>query len=155
MHDGTGDRIDEGTLASRPQRLLGYVVDLSAIFALWWITVPLVEPSSVDPLWFPTSPIALCLFCAWYTLFEWLLGATPGKLLTSYRVRSRDGSKPGFLACLIRAVSRLLPGEPLSCLIGEGPAVAWHDILSKTRAVRVEPEAVPREVVRGPDLSEA
>jgi len=52
----------------------------------------------------------LILFTLYFVLFEWLYGATPGKLILGMRVIKRDGSPCGLKAGLIRALMRFIDG---------------------------------------------
>ena len=75
------------------------------------------------------SSIRLIIY---YTFYEAVLGATPGKLLTETRVLNEDGTKPSFGSILTRTLSRLVPFEPFSFFANDG----WHDKWSDTIVVK-------------------
>jgi uncharacterized RDD family membrane protein YckC len=78
--------------------------------------------------------MVVVLFCRslYYIFFEWLLGATPGKLLTETRVIKTDGSLPSSKTILGRTISRFVPFEAFSAVFGMYP---WHDRWSGTAVV--------------------
>lgn len=53
------------------------------------------------------------VYFLYYFIFEWLVGATPGKLITGLRVRKLDGSRCGGKAAFIRTVTRLIEANPI------------------------------------------
>ena len=54
----------------------------------------------------------LVLAFAYYVLFEWRLGATPGKFALKLRVQNADGTPVTFKAALIRNALRVVDGLP-------------------------------------------
>ncbi len=60
------------------------------------------------------------VFLLYFFVFEWLVGATPGKLISGLRVRKLDGSRCGARSAFIRTVFRLFEANPL--LLGGLPA---------------------------------
>jgi uncharacterized RDD family membrane protein YckC len=68
-------------------------------------------------------------YAAYYFVFEFLTGVTPGKFFTKTEVRSRYNQKPKFKAIFIRSVLRVLPWDSFSFLFG---FTGMHDALSKT-----------------------
>lgn len=60
------------------------------------------------------------LYFFYYLIFEWLLGATPGKLITGLTVRSLDGSRCTLRQALLRTSTRILETNPI--LLGKLPA---------------------------------
>jgi len=71
---------------------------------------------------------------AYYFVFEYRLGKTPGKFLTRTRVVSSEGGKPSRRAILVRTAVRFIPFEWVS-FVQKNP-VGWHDSLSGTMVVR-------------------
>lgn len=49
-------------------------------------------------------------FTLYFTLFEWMLGASPGKLLTGLRVVSEDGTPCNLRGAFLRALLRFVDG---------------------------------------------
>jgi uncharacterized RDD family membrane protein YckC len=54
----------------------------------------------------------------YYFLFEWLFGATIGKLLCGIRVREADGHRAGFIRVLVRTILRIIDVLPTAYLLG-------------------------------------
>lgn len=89
--------------------------------------------------------INLLAYAGWvlyYTLFEGLLGKTPGKLITRTRVVNSNEQPISMGQAFGRSLLRLIPFEPLSFLGSEQPR-GWHDRLSNTRVVKDLPTYTP------------
>lgn len=54
--------------------------------------------------------IGLIIFVLDFTIFEWLYGATPGKIILGMRVVKENGEPCDFKAALIRALLRIIDG---------------------------------------------
>ncbi len=78
--------------------------------------------------------IGVILMVFYYIIFETIWQRTIGKLLTKTKVVNRDGTKPKFWKIVGRSLSRMIPFEALSFLIGSNP-IGWHDSLSGTVVV--------------------
>lgn len=84
-----------------------------------------------------------CYFL-YFFLFEWLVGATPGKLFTGLRVVKLDGSRCDGKAAALRTVTRFVEFNPI--LLGGLPAALialrserrqrWGDKLAGTVVVQ-------------------
>lgn len=61
-----------------------------------------------DPENFQANALILAGYCAYYVIFEWLTGATPGKRLLKIRVVMADGSPVDASAAFIRNLIRPL-----------------------------------------------
>ena len=70
---------------------------------------------------------------AYYFIFEYRLGKTPGKFLTRTRVVTGEGGAPGRRAILVRTATRFIPFEWVSFI--QKKPVGWHDSLSGTMVV--------------------
>ncbi len=71
--------------------------------------------------------------CIYYTFFESVLGATPGKFLTETRVIEANSDRRSSFGTIVgRTLARFIPFEPFSFLFGGN----WHDAASGTRVVR-------------------
>ena len=69
--------------------------------------VPVMQSNAADQylsLW------VTVLFIIYFILFEWLFGATPGKLLLGLRVVTERGEPCGFVAAFLRGLMRLIDG---------------------------------------------
>ena len=127
--------------APNTKRLLNYLIDIVVYFVFTFVIsfclgivlalaggAALIESPAFDLI---ANVIALVLFLIYYFGCESLFEATPGKLITGTRVKTRDGRKPDSGTIALRTVIRLVPFEPFSFLFGEG----WHDKWSKTIVV--------------------
>ena len=93
--------------------------------------------------------IGFILMTIYFTLFEWLYGATPGKLVLGMRVIKEDGSPCGLGSAFIRALLRLIDGlifglvayqsmkEPLYQRVGDKSAKTI--VVSSKDAVILQP----------------
>lgn len=90
---------------------------------------------------------------AYFVIFEYFLGGTPGKLLLKLRVVGEDGiQKAGLFQILYReTIGRFLAG--ISMVIGyifvavDREKRGLHDMLSDTRVVYQRKEEVEKEVI--------
>lgn len=104
-------------------RFINYVIDGIFIIA----SMVLVLPENLnDDL---GSAILLGWFFCYYFFSELFFGKTLGKLITKSTVVSETGEKPTMNQIVIRSLSRLIPFDNFSFLLGER---GWHDKLSKT-----------------------
>jgi ABC-type lipoprotein export system ATPase subunit len=73
----------------------------------------------------------IIIYLLYYWLMEGFTGRTLAKFITGSKVMMEsDFSKPRFLTCLFRSLSRLIPLEPFSFL-SKRP-IGLHDIISST-----------------------
>ncbi|MFT5822929.1 MAG: putative RDD family membrane protein YckC [Crocinitomix sp.] len=77
----------------------------------------------------------ICISLTYYTLCEFFMGKTIGKLFTKTKVVTEKGLRPDFAQCVQRSLSRLMVIEVFS-YIPEYP-IGWHDKWSRTRVVKV------------------
>ncbi|MEI6233605.1 MAG: RDD family protein [Planctomycetota bacterium] len=89
----------------------------------------------------PLSAIAVC-FMVYFTLTEWLLGATLGKFVMGLRVVSDNGMRPTFWAAAVRNTVGLLERQPMMIIVSF-PMVVFSprrqrlgDLLSRTIVVQ-------------------
>jgi len=86
--------------------------------------------------------IRLGVYSLYYTLMEYFIGYTLGKLINKTRVVSLNNEKPTFSAISIRTITRLIP---IGFVMIATPYRAFlHDILSKTRTMRIKKKNVIR-----------
>jgi uncharacterized RDD family membrane protein YckC len=125
--------------ASTRRRAAAFVVDAVAVFALAWIfsffaastgflRIPdvdvLGQRSPAAGLLWIVSIFELPILLVYTTLFEGLLGRTPGKLLVGLRVARVDGGLPSVSDAFLRNLLRLLWVTPF------GPAFILLDAWS-------------------------
>lgn len=121
--------------ANKGARLGNAIVDTVCVLIIYLIVelaYSLVYTALYDD--YPSLPgfLFYLIYVTYYFLFEKLIGATPGKLLTGTVVRNYDGSKPSFKRIFLRGILRLFSHDALSFLYG---ATGLHDELSKTKLV--------------------
>lgn len=68
----------------------------------------------------------------YYSFFETLFGATPGKFLTESRAINCNGTSINFGKGILRTLCRRIPFEPFSFFGQKG----WHDDLTNTKVVK-------------------
>lgn len=118
--------------ASKGARLVTLLIDWFAILVIMFgigIAMAVFDIQS-DQL---GNVLGWAVMIGYYVGFEFLISATPGKLVTRTRVVGEDGSKPSLLRIFGRTLMRFVPFEPFSLAFGDR---AWHDSASRTRVVR-------------------
>jgi len=82
-----------------------------------------------------TTGLALwiLLVIAYYAIFEWWIGATPGKLLLGLRVRSLDGTRPTLRAATIRNAMRVVDAFPYFIPYLVAAITVWSDETDRQR----------------------
>ena len=71
----------------------------------------------------------------YYSIFEFLFGQSPGKMLTQTKVVTVEAEPPTLSKIIIRSLCRSIPFNALSVLFSTN-AIGWHDTLSGTRVVQ-------------------
>lgn len=84
----------------------------------------------------------LIVFLTYYFFFEYFLGQTPGKMVTSTVVVDLNYTKPSLRKVLYRSVLRFNPLDAFSYLFGLEQGS--HDLPSKTRLV-YKKNQIPKE----------
>ncbi len=86
---------------------------------------------------------ALCF--GYFTLFHFLLGQTPGKILFSLRIEGEQGGAPSLTQAFLRSVGGLLSLLPFGLgFLAAGSAPdgrGWNDRLAGTRVAAADPPA--------------
>lgn len=97
---------------------------------------------TLDTLIDMSVPYFLILFAVafgYFTLFHFLAGQTPGKMLTSLRVETIDGEPLSFSQAFLRSVGGLLQLVPFGLgyllILFSGDGRGWNDRLAGTRVV--------------------
>ncbi len=120
-------------LANKSIRALNFIIDSVVIFILNYLV--LLNFGSINPINKSNetiyNPTFILIFLAYYIVFEYFTGKTIGKFITKTTVLTDGGLKPTFINIVGRSLSRIIPFEPISCMISD-KAHGWHDSLSKT-----------------------
>jgi uncharacterized RDD family membrane protein YckC/RNA polymerase subunit RPABC4/transcription elongation factor Spt4 len=99
------------------------VVLLSILFAI--AGRPLIPAATQRSFTLQGSLISLALSILYFAVFEWLYGASPGKLILRLRVVREDGGRPSLWAALVRGgfrfVDGLFFGIPAASAMGSSP----------------------------------
>ena len=111
--------IDKGT------RLTNYLIDLIAIYILWFVIIYISQSNNSDYF------IFYSVMFLYYSVFENINGQTLGKIVTKTKVVNKNGTKPKFFRILIRSLSRIIPFDGFSYLFGI--ELGMHDLLSSTK----------------------
>ncbi|MBD1400534.1 RDD family protein [Pelovirga terrestris] len=121
---------------------LGFVV--AAELSMSRETGPLPTMDTLIDLSVPYFLILFSLTFGYFTLFHFLAGQTPGKMLTSLQVETCDGEPLTFSQAFLRSVGGLLQLLPFALgylqLLFSGDGRGWNDQLAGTRVVKVPPK---------------
>jgi uncharacterized RDD family membrane protein YckC len=118
---------------------LGFVV--AAEVSMSRETGPLPTLDTLIDLSVPYFLVFFSITFAYFTLFHFLAGQTPGKMLTGLRVETNGGEPLAFSQAFLRSVGGLLQLLPLGVgylqLLFSGDGRGWNDRLAGTRVVMV------------------
>lgn len=121
---------------------LGFVV--AAELSMSRETGPLPTMDTLIDLSVPYFLILFALTFGYFTLFHFLAGQTPGKMLTSLQVETTDAEPLSFPQAFLRSVGGLLQLLPFGLgylqLLFSGDGRGWNDQLAGTRVVKVAPK---------------
>ncbi|HMB16257.1 MAG TPA: RDD family protein [Pelovirga sp.] len=121
---------------------LGFVV--AAELSMSRETGPLPTMETLIDLSVPYFLVLFFLTFGYFTLFHFLAGQTPGKMLTSLQVETSGGEPLSFPQAFLRSVGGLLQLLPLGLgylqLLFSGDGRGWNDRLAGTRVVKIAPK---------------
>ena len=121
---------------------LGFVV--AAELSMSRETGPLPTMDTLIDLSVPYFLVLFSLTFGYFTLFHFLAGQTPGKMLTSLQVETSDGDPLTFSQAFLRSVGGLLQLLPFGLgylqILFSGDGRGWNDRLAGTRVVKVTPK---------------
>ncbi len=129
-------------IATTSQRFINYIIDhfLISFFAFLLGAILAWIERDVAMLKLYGSTLGIVMTITYYFICENAFLKTLGKIITKTRVISIDGSDPTAKQIIIRTLCRLIPFEAFSFFGGNGHPVGWHDRLSRTRLISIEPE---------------
>jgi len=120
---------------------LGFVV--AAEISMSRETGPLPTLATLIDLSVPYFLVLFSLTFGYFTLFHFLAGQTPGKMLTSLQVETSGGEPLTFSQAFLRSVGGLLQLLPFGLgylqLLFSGDGRGWNDRLAGTRVVKLTP----------------
>lgn len=118
---------------------LGFV--MAAELSMSRETGPLPTLDTLIDLSVPYFLVFFSLTFGYFTLFHFLAGQTPGKMLTGLRVETSGGESLTFSQAFLRSVGGLLQLLPLGVgylqLLFSSDGRGWNDRLADTRVVKV------------------
>ena len=134
--------------ASPGKRFANFLIDLVVLNILTFmfaftvaIILAVVNPGALELMQedniFLNYAFTFVVWTLYYVLMEGGTGRSIGKLITKTKVVDLNGNKPSFGAIFKRTLSRFIPFEAFSYLGSD--AVGWHDQISDTRVVDVDP----------------
>lgn len=119
-------------LANKTLRAFNFLIDIFLVSALHYLFIVTYNSFNNDTFTnYDDLTPSFIIFLAYYVLFEYFKGKTIGKYITKTIVLTDGGLKPTFVNIVGRSLIRLIPLEPLSCLLNT-KAYGWHDSFSKT-----------------------
>jgi uncharacterized RDD family membrane protein YckC len=139
--------------AGLPRRLAAVAYDALLLVALAMLLtgalLVFTHGEAIAPGNLPYRLALLALGIGYFTWFWRKSGQTPGMRAWRVRVVRSDGGALRTRDALLRAVTALVSWLALGLgflwAAFDRAKLAWHDRLSRTRLVRVEPSAYPRE----------
>ena len=142
LDNQASEKNSEFYMASKLTRFINFFIDrfiaiLLAIGATFVVQkIELIEtldkPETQDTHQFIVFSVMAIVYIGYYTLMEYSLGKTVGKLITQTEVITLDESHPSLLNCLGRSLGRLIPFNAISFLFAER---GIHDVVSLTYVV--------------------
>ncbi len=126
--------------ASRGVRFINFLIDFlcfmlitTVIFLILgrYIDATIIESEYSNRL------LSILIYLTYYTAFESVLSATPGKLITKTKVVEKNTTSISFTTAVIRSFSRLIPFEPISIFFSANK-LSWHDKFSNTKVIKVK-----------------
>ena len=119
--------------------LVGFSFIIAAEISLSRETGPLPTLDTLIDLSVPYFLILFTLTFGYFTLFHFLAGQTPGKMLTGLQVETTTGEPLAFSQAFLRSVGGLLQLLPLGLgyllILFSGDGRGWNDRLAGTRVV--------------------
>ena len=130
-------------IADKGTRFLNYFIDRIIAQILVVLVIAIIEEiefvlalndrGEEDPFIVFTFLSVVTVYLGYYTLMEFYLGKTIGKLVSKTEVVKLDGSRPSFLNCLGRSLCRIIPFNTISFLFAQR---GFHDTISQTYVVK-------------------
>ncbi len=120
-------------MASKNKRLINFLIDITIIYSLQvFINLNLTTTDKIFDL--TLSFTNILIFFLYYTIFESLLGKTPGKFITKTKVVDEIGNKVNIQKILFRTFVRGIIIDPFTYL-GSDIKNGLHDKMVKTRVI--------------------
>lgn len=137
--EGTGNAGSIGSeieMVSTKIRFVNFIIDVLLLRFIAFLLVQSIFSYSfvryLDKNQGAAWLLGMLMLFLYYFIFETLTGRTLGKLITSTKVVTADGSKPDAMAIIRRSLVRLVPFEPLS----GNKNTWWHDRWTGTLVIK-------------------
>ena len=140
-----GQRVGNFLLDTAFISILSAMVELGLGFTGYSALFKDANPYSFGFAALPRPLIAerLLVMFIYYTLQEWTMGRTIGKLITDTQAINDDGNDLTLFRAIIRTMCRFIPFEFLSFLIPRPEGIkGWHDSLSRTLVITLKKKEV-------------
>ena len=140
--DALKEKLDQSEdyfeLASTGKRFANYLIDIIAFYFI--IFVLAIALAALGASWILVEGaysyvLIFGVMITYYTLMEYYIGQTIGKIITKTKVVDEFGNKPTFSKILGRTFSRFIPLEGLTFF---GNGIGLHDSLPGTKVVNIE-----------------
>jgi len=116
------------------KRFLNFVIDAFFILVITLVIIVIISFLDLNIVRFKyLNPLVALLY---YVVMEGLLEKTIGKYITKTKVKYLDEKHHRLFYVLIRTFTRMIPFEPISVILN-WKCLMWHDLLSKSRVVKV------------------
>lgn len=155
LHEESGAPVFPSILPATLNRLGAFLCDLVVLIlvGLSFIVAAEAAITTGEQRWLPSLttlidlsiPYFLVLFSlafGYFTLFHFLAGQTPGKMLAGLRVESTSGEALSLAEAFLRSVGGLIQMLPLGLghlsILLYADRRGWNDRLAATRVVKVE-----------------
>ena len=119
-------------IANKQNRFAHLLIDSLLIVLFTFSTLQVISIMDRNIDYTKISMIFVFTSFIYYAFSELLFGHTPSRLITGCYLITFDQNEPDRFKLFIRVLSRKIPFNPLSGLMGE----FWHDKLSKTLVVK-------------------
>ena len=128
------ERYTEKDIANGGRRFANSLIDTIVIYALYFILILITASGGT----FGVESVGMqfsiyLLMIGYYTVMEFTIGKTVGKMLTGTKVITIEGEKPDFKTAFVRSLCRFIPFDAFSFL--GTPCAGWHDTIAKSRVI--------------------
>lgn len=121
---------------------------LAGALAILGIKFALRQPTFVENLFF-----GLALSFSYFLIFEWLYGATPGKLIMGMRIVDERGAPIGLRAAFIRGLLRYVDGILFGAVAYSNMKLPLYQRLGDKSARTVQSDVIQASGGRAKDLA--
>jgi len=128
------------TNVSRGVRFINFLIDFMCFMLITTVIFLILRryfDASIIESGYSNRLLSILIYLTYYTVFESVLGTTPGKLITKTKVVQKNATTISFSTAIIRSFSRIIPFEPISIFFNANK-LSWHDKFSNTKVIKVK-----------------